>query len=292
MSLVPAICPCCSASIEIPSGQDRCFCSYCGTQILTEAAVAFAKVRVEGTVQTKPADFVIKAGTLMEYHGESRDVVIPEGVVAVDARCFSGCKALRSVRIPEGATSIEEHAFFNCGSLESVSLPSTLKSIGSGAFHGCSSLESIVIPEGATSIGSYAFQGCSSLESIVVPEGVTSIGIDTFHGCTSLQKVTLPSTLTSIRANAFSGCDALRSISLPENVVFSRSGCKEDGAFFACVSLESVKGYKADMEKQFGNTPFLKAMWMASRRCQYCGGNFKGLLLKNCSACGKEKDYK
>lgn len=48
MSLVAAKCPSCGASIQIPEGQDRCFCAYCGSQILTQAAIAFAKVQIEG----------------------------------------------------------------------------------------------------------------------------------------------------------------------------------------------------------------------------------------------------
>lgn len=31
--------------------------------------------------------------------------------------------------------------------------------------------------------------------------------------------------------------------------------------------------------------------WITSNRCQYCGGEFKGMFAKKCSACGKAKDY-
>lgn len=35
-----------------------------------------------------------------------------------------------------------------------------------------------------------------------------------------------------------------------------------------------------------------KKFWIPGNRCQYCGGNFKGVLKKVCVRCGKEKDYK
>ena len=33
------------------------------------------------------------------------------------------------------------------------------------------------------------------------------------------------------------------------------------------------------------------ASWMSAGRCQYCGGEFKGVFGKKCAACGKPKDY-
>lgn len=34
-----------------------------------------------------------------------------------------------------------------------------------------------------------------------------------------------------------------------------------------------------------------KADWRAQRLCQHCGGEFKGLFIKTCRACGRKKDY-
>lgn len=31
--------------------------------------------------------------------------------------------------------------------------------------------------------------------------------------------------------------------------------------------------------------------WMRSGKCQYCGGEFRGLFVKKCSSCGRTKDY-
>jgi rubrerythrin len=33
------------------------------------------------------------------------------------------------------------------------------------------------------------------------------------------------------------------------------------------------------------------ASWISAGRCQYCGGEFKGVFGKKCAACGKPKDY-
>ncbi|MGI6095858.1 MAG: hypothetical protein ACOYBL_10580 [Lachnospiraceae bacterium] len=41
---------------------------------------------------------------------------------------------------------------------------------------------------------------------------------------------------------------------------------------------------KAEREQQIRN-------WKQAGKCSYCGGNFKGLFKKVCTACGREKNY-
>lgn len=313
MSFTAAICPCCSANIEVPRGQDRCFCAYCGSQILTEAAVAFAKVRVEGSVQTKSVDFVIEAGVLKGYHGESRDVVIPDGVHAIAKEAFDS-SAIRSIVIPEGVVKVNLH---KCSELESVSLPSTIRTI---EMYGCKSLERISLPQGMTEIDNLAFNGCHSLGEIEIPGSVTSIGYAAFRGCFALKRVSIPNSVTVIGEEAFSSCSSLESISIPDSVTSIRKcaffDCKSlrevsipdsvtsmgEAAFGNCSSLETVEGYKDKMSHCFLWTPFKNEMDRAkqealaaerktSGRCQHCGGKFKGVFAPKCSNCGKTKDY-
>ena len=63
MSLEAAKCPCCGAAIQIPDDQEKTYCAYCGSQIITKAAIAFAKVKIVGAVEVKginTADKLIK----------------------------------------------------------------------------------------------------------------------------------------------------------------------------------------------------------------------------------------
>jgi len=57
MTLEAAKCPSCGANIQIPTAQEKTFCAYCGSQIITSAAIAYAKVEISGKVQldTDPA---------------------------------------------------------------------------------------------------------------------------------------------------------------------------------------------------------------------------------------------
>ncbi|MCI8510336.1 MAG: leucine-rich repeat domain-containing protein, partial [Lachnospiraceae bacterium] len=161
-------------------------------------------------------DFVIdENGVLTKYKGNSKKVVVPEGVTSIGDYAFNWCSDLTSIELPEGVTSIGDRAFTWCIGLTSIELPERLTSIGDYAFNG-SGLTSIELPEGVTSIGDYAFSDCSSLTSINIslksntyasydgglynkdltiliaypsgksevklPEGVTSIGNGAFSG--------------------------------------------------------------------------------------------------------------
>lgn len=53
--------------------------------------------------------------------------------------------------------------------------------------------------------------------------------------------------------------------------------------------LEKERAIKAAEEKR--KLEALKAERREKGVCQYCGGEFKGWLIKKCSACGKRKDY-
>lgn len=53
--------------------------------------------------------------------------------------------------------------------------------------------------------------------------------------------------------------------------------------------LEREQAIKAAEEKR--KSEALKAERREKNLCQYCGGEFKGWLIKKCSACGKRRDY-
>ena len=98
MGFVAAVCPSCGASIQLAEGQNRCFCSFCGNQIIFEEAVA-KKMEIEGTVATRAADFDIQAGCLIGYHGVSTDVVLPQTVKTFSEYAFRN-QRITSITLP------------------------------------------------------------------------------------------------------------------------------------------------------------------------------------------------
>ena len=115
-------------------------------------------------------EFVItKKGVLTKYNGPGGDVVIPEGVKAIGARVFYGCKSLKSVTIPEGVTEIGGSAFRGCTELREVTVPKSVKMIGRYAFGDCESLRNLTIPGRVEEIGKFAFKGCDWDTVLTVP---------------------------------------------------------------------------------------------------------------------------
>lgn len=53
MAFVAAKCPCCGAVIQIPSECEKTHCAYCGSHIISRAAVEFHRVEIVGQVEVK-----------------------------------------------------------------------------------------------------------------------------------------------------------------------------------------------------------------------------------------------
>ncbi len=158
---------------------------------------------------------------------EVKDLVIPEGVTAIEPYAFIGCTSITSVTIPNSVTRIGFGAFAYCDNLASAKIPNSVSSIESGLFYDCPKLNSVEIPNSVTSIGYYAFGYCFSLTSVTIPNSVTSIGTYAFRYCNNLTSVTIGNSVTSIGRWAFEGCNGLTSVKVEEgNPVYdSRDNC-------------------------------------------------------------------
>ena len=207
------------------------------------------------------------------------NIKIKDGITAISADCFKGCKNLKTVELPssikritqeafhashvekvilnEGLEEIETCAFWNVKELKSIEIPSSVKTIGHQSFEGCG-LEEVILNEGLNSIAHYAFQKCSNLKEITLPASLKSLAGSAFFA-TGISKVTFKGTgVTFIDNNTFKDCPNLTTIvadtgdeegviHLPSNIIAINNeafaGCKSIKAIDLSknVSLEKIK---------------------------------------------------
>lgn len=115
-------------------------------------------------------------------------LVVPDGVVAIRDRAFSGCQSLSSITLPTSLEALGRHAFEGCTALGSIALPPTLRKLGYGAFTGCHALRALVLPDGLRVIQA-SFEDCPSLHTVFLPAGLSLVSGTAFLGCGRLRAV-------------------------------------------------------------------------------------------------------
>ena len=211
---------------------------------------------------------------LVSYVGAETDLVIPDGITAINNYAFRNCSSLTSIVIPDSVITIGDYAFYGRSGLISIVIPDSVITIGSSAFYSCHSLISVTIGSGVTSIGSSAFSGCYKLvevynkSSLNITKGSTSDGYVGYYALAVytdeyVSKVStnedgyiiyadgadktlvgyvgaetdlvIPDVITAINNYAFRECTSLTSIVIPDSVTTIGKY-----AFYYCYSLTSV----------------------------------------------------
>ena len=179
-------------------------------------------------------EFVILGdGVLIDYNGNDKDVVVPEGVKFI-TDAFRD-QPVEHVTLPDSLLRIGENAFA-ASALQSVRFgaDSALTEVGDSAFADCKALREIVLPDSVTRIGDEAFSNCTTLVEFRFPAGLKSIGNGTFSDCKTLKSVCLPDSVYSIGSAAFSGCEQLEAAKLPEGITTLYD------VFDGCERLETI----------------------------------------------------
>lgn len=271
MPIIPMKCPACGAQLQADSDASILNCPYCGTASVMKDAIVHNYIRNVVHIQADTVnvvnqkDFIIKAGVLEKYQGESADVIIPDTVKEIGSGAFAEMR-ITSVQIPDGVTVIGEGAFASCTALSAVEIPGSVRSIGEQAFASCTALSRVSILKGVQEIGRGAFLHCESLRSVSLPYTVVRIAERAFYHCSALSYMIIPDNVRHIGINAFAGCSSLNSVS---------------------ASPEYLAGHFND----FGDSPIGRTLRRNAGACQYCGGKFTGLFALKCSKCGRQKDY-
>lgn len=160
----------------------------------------------------------------IEYKAVVRKIEIPttyngKDVTTIGYQAFSGYGALKEIIIPEGIMYINAEAFWDCGDLEEVSLPATLSWLFVDAFYGCTKIQSFDV-----AIDNVAFSSIDGIlynkeqttlircpegkeiEKFFVPEAVEFIDVNAFTRCWNIDEIYIGPKVENIVINDFWGC--------------------------------------------------------------------------------------
>ena len=140
---------------------------------------------------------------------ELTDLIIPNGITAINDYAFYNCESLQTVTIPNSVMSVGCDAFYNCTDIDTVTYGGTLaqwcaidnvgdlmkyaKVVSLSDIDDLKTATELIIPSGVSSIGSGAFYNCTGLTSVTIPSSVTSIGTDAFSFCKNIETVNVAS---------------------------------------------------------------------------------------------------
>ena len=143
-------------------------------------------------------------------------VVIPGSVKVIGKEAFAACSRLEVLVIEEGVERIEAEAFRDCR-IGDLSLPRhSLKYIGDRAFD-FNYFRKLELPQELEYLGAASFRCNPNLQSVSVPGTVKRIGAAAFCHC-SIETVVLQEGVEEIGAEAFASCDHLAEISFPSTL--------------------------------------------------------------------------
>lgn len=206
-------------------------CEFIGYENNTDA-----KIVVPSEIDGYPVTLI--SGGAFSSSETVTDLIISDGIIAIDCYAFDGCVNLKSITIPSSVTSIGAGAFRGCENLKSVYLsdiaawcnthlglfnPFEIESIlimeanspfyyGADLYLSGEIVRELVIPADVTTISMAAFAGCASIETLRVSKGVTQIGQYAFDNCSNLKNVYIPDTVTNIDKFTFHDCTSLASL--------------------------------------------------------------------------------
>ena len=221
------------------------------------------KKYVRSDTSSKNSDFVVEDGVLLKYRGNSKHVIVPDGVSEIGKYAFYEYDRMSDIErivLPSGLTRIDDSAFMNCKRLREVIIPNSVEYLS--GFYGCISIRSIKIPRGVKTIGDNAFTGCTKLVDALLPDSVSSIGYAAFMDCRSLVNVDITDNVQYIGFGAFAGCVSLNSRDSQKiESILARNNRSIDTATNK-ISSEETSIIRSDIKQL---TDSLKAMGYAAK---------------------------
>ncbi len=196
-------------------------------------------------IEGRPVKYI--GSYAFENNKKIKKIILPDTLVTIGLRAFSGCTNLEAVKFSQNLKGISDEAFMSCENLKEVILPDSLAEVATNAFLGCEKLEKLHIPDTEIILGESAFSKCNSLtevkihkkmklisasqfydcenlKSVIIEDGVKSLGYTTFAGKNKLESVTIPASVTTFKGSPFKNCKSLKSVKFlgnaPEDFAF------------------------------------------------------------------------
>lgn len=155
--------------------------------------------------------------------------------------------------------------------MDYLEIPKTVKTLPWGIVEDCFALKYLILNEGVKKIEGDILSNSSDrrFQTVIrIPNSVTSIDYTAFSRFNN----------SSIEFVCDRGSTAL---------IYAR---EHNIRFEEYQGVIKLKIEQAQRDERLQNTD-IKQYRQQQGLCPYCGGQFKGLLFKRCSSCGKPKDY-
>ncbi len=179
---------------------------------------------------------------------------IPENTVTIGKRAFSRCYQFKNIVIPQGVTALEEQTFTNAQGLETVDLGNVV-TLGANTFSGCKSLTTVTGLNKVTKLGVQAFKGCVSLDNVTLSSLLVTVPEEAFDGCASLKNLVISDGVVTLKKRAFSDCRALETLTTPNTLESIGAYCFDGAKLLNRIVIsKSVKEIDATA---FNNCPAL-----------------------------------
>lgn len=177
-------------------------------------------------------------------------VQLPEGITAIRASAFEGCRALEEINLPSSLTTIEPQAFYNNHAIEKLTIPESVSSIGAsfGSLYSLIELNynAISVPDFNSNQRPFTGLGYQSNGTyrkdvkIKIGNKVKRIPAYTFGKSSSSSNLYVyvtdlifedNSVCTTVGNDSFNGCKKLTNIVIPNSVTnigaYAFAGCSE-----------------------------------------------------------------
>lgn len=209
-------------------------------------------------------DFIIEERELIKYVGNSKHVVIPEGIEVIGAFAFKDSTFIEKVEFNSQLKIIKEAAFERCLNLQYLIFPAFLGRIEDKAFSRCFNVSYIEFNPTIEYIGKEVFSFCNKVKKVDLPASITMVFASAFNNCSQLANIYVDENNRVFRAldGILYDKEAKRLIKCPEhintNIIVLPEGVEELGeySFYKCLNINDIilpKSLKKVGKKAFKN---------------------------------------